>query len=392
MTRSSGSGPVLLLLLAAIALPAAVAETAILRETGGRGKQPAFSWRTVPVFAETSNVSGAFDAEALETISRFSMFVAEKAYDYPAGGFAEDKLSALAPELRRRNPNITLVFYYNANLDLTDTRLYNLTAAHSPDWWLRDDGGGVFIAPIDSGAGATPPFPYNAHGGGVPVFDFTVPGVRSAWVEECLAMTSPAGGFDGCMVDRWHRLPFNPKYFPPGFSNATVATWSAARDVATAQLAARAKETGTYLVGLGDQCDASSVPGYGNGVRSGRSLKMQQALAATGGGLLASYIPGSNATTQVTFEDQLASFLIGAAPGHFFGAGSWTCDHTDREGVSWHPEYSRPLGPPLSNGTLIGKTWIRRFGFGTTVTFNAETGKGTIAWGSFPGDEPATVR
>ena len=46
--------------------------------------------------------------------------------------------------------------------------------------------------------------------------------------------------------------------------------------------------------------------------------------------------------------------------------------------------------PPLSNGTLAGKTWTRRFGFGTTVTFNAETGKGTIAWGSFPGDEPAT--
>ena len=35
----------------------------------------------MPVFAETSNVSGAFDAEALATISRFPMFVAEKAYD-----------------------------------------------------------------------------------------------------------------------------------------------------------------------------------------------------------------------------------------------------------------------------------------------------------------------
>ena len=69
----------------------------------------------------------------------------------------------------------------------TDTRLYNLTAAHAPDWWLRADSGSVFIAPIDSGPGATPPFPYNAHGGGVPVFDFTVPAVRSAWpwVEEC---------------------------------------------------------------------------------------------------------------------------------------------------------------------------------------------------------------
>ena len=67
MTRSSRSGPIPL--LAATTLLAAA--TAL----------PAFSWRTVPVFAETSNVSGAFDAEALATISRFPMFVAEKAYD-----------------------------------------------------------------------------------------------------------------------------------------------------------------------------------------------------------------------------------------------------------------------------------------------------------------------
>ena len=77
---------------------------------------PGFSWRTVPVFAETSNVSGVFDEEALETLSRFSVFVLEKAYDWGAPGFGEDKGRAVAAELRRRNPNMTLVYYYNGTL------------------------------------------------------------------------------------------------------------------------------------------------------------------------------------------------------------------------------------------------------------------------------------
>lgn len=38
-----------------------------------------WSWRTVPVFAETSNVSGVFDTEAMATLAKFPLFVGEKA-------------------------------------------------------------------------------------------------------------------------------------------------------------------------------------------------------------------------------------------------------------------------------------------------------------------------
>lgn len=70
-------------------------------------------------------------------------------YDFAAPGFAEDKLAVLAKKLRGLNPSMRLVFYYNANLDLTDYKLYNLTAQHAPDWWLRDENGKVLMAPID---------------------------------------------------------------------------------------------------------------------------------------------------------------------------------------------------------------------------------------------------
>lgn len=44
---------------------------------------PSFSWHTVPVFAETSNVSGVFDDEALHTLAKFPLFVAEKVSKAP---------------------------------------------------------------------------------------------------------------------------------------------------------------------------------------------------------------------------------------------------------------------------------------------------------------------
>lgn len=345
---------------------------------------PRFSWQTVPVFAETSNISGIFDDSALQTLAKFPLFVAEKAYDYPGIGYAEDKLLRLAERLRALNPNITLVFYYNANLDLTDYRLHALAARHRPKWWLRNSSGSVFVAPIDGGPGNRPPFPYNAHGGGVPVFDFTVPDMRQAWVQECLNMTSPPslpgrGFFDGCMVDRWNRTPFHKHRLPPGYSPAAVERWTAGRDAATSELAAHARMSGMYLVGEGDNVSAVSYPGYGAGGKA--ALEQQLDHAAHGVGLLASYKPESTAER---FTDQLAKFLVGAAAGHYFGAGSWTVNHTSREGVSWHDEYDRPLGPPLGKAEKTKSVWRRRFSFGTNVSYDEDTDSGTIEWGTFP--------
>lgn len=64
------------------------ADSEILRHSAGHTisesaglpprRHPFFSWHTVPVFAETSNISGVFDAEAMSTLARFPLFVAEK--------------------------------------------------------------------------------------------------------------------------------------------------------------------------------------------------------------------------------------------------------------------------------------------------------------------------
>ena len=158
--------------------------------TAAATAQPPFSWDTVPVFAETSNVTGPFDERALATLRRFPLFVAEKAYDYPGPGFAEDKLTALAGHLRQLNPEIFLVFYYNANLDMDDYRLNAMSAAAAPSWWLRNSSGVPLVAPVDSGAGARPPFPYASNSlGGLHCWDHTNPTVREAWVQVCVCVS-----------------------------------------------------------------------------------------------------------------------------------------------------------------------------------------------------------
>ena len=97
--------------------------------------------------------------------------------------------------------------------------------------------------------------------------------------------------------------------------------------------------------------------------------------------MLCSYKPGSDGGT---FTSSLAKFLVGAGVGHYFGAGSWTTDHTSREGVTWHPEYDLPLGNPLGVATLSGNVWTRHFSYGTTATFNHAKNVGKIEWGQFP--------
>eukprot|EP00937_MAST-01D_sp_MAST-1D-sp2_P005200 g5200.t1 len=337
---------------------------------------PSFSWDTVPVFFETSNVTGPFDDSSVRTMARAGLVVLEKAYNFPAPGFAEDKLLGVLADLRRARPASrpaqTIVFYYNSNLDCPDYRLHAQMAAHAPGWWVRGAATNQTIREHqDSGAGAQPPFPYPY----TYVFEHRRADVRGAWVAECTNMT--AHGFDGCMVDRWGRTP---KAFKGQLGAAEVAQWVAGRDNATAALAAAMRRRGRWLVasnGLQPAADATSDPGFQG---KPAAVAEQQQAAAAGKGFLASARPGTWRLPASELARQLAGFLVAAGVNHFFGGGSWTVNATEREGVHWYPEYDRPLGAPLGPASLNGTVLTRRFASGTTARFDTRSGEGSIAW------------
>ena len=335
---------------------------------------PSFSWDTVPVFFETSNVTGPFDEAAMSTMARAGLVVLEKAYDFPAPGFAEDKLLGVVDGLRSARPSSlprqSVVFYYNTNLDCPDYRLHAEMAAHSPAWWVQNPTTRAVVREHqDSGAGADPPFPYPY----TCVFEHRNAAVRQAWVNECLNMTQR--GFDGCMVDRWTRTP---KAFKGQLSAGEVDQWVAGRDNATASLTGAMRQRGKWLVGS-LSADAVSMPGF-----QGKpdSVRAQLQAAAAGKGVLASAQPGTWKRPASDLERQLAGFLVAAGVNHFFGGGSWTVNSTSREGVHWYPEYDRPLGAPLGPAAVNGTVLTRRFASGTVARYDTSSGDGSIVWAS----------
>lgn len=189
---------------------------------------------------------------------------------------------------------------------MVDYRLNAMSQAVAPTWWLRNSSGVPMVAPVDSGAGSRPPFPYAADSlGGLHCWDHTNPEVREAWAQECINVTRPAGSFDGCMVDRWTRNPFKHQ---PGYSAEAKAKWEAAMNVSKSLLLELTRKSGIWLVGEGPEVDAISDPGYFNG-KNDESIRRQLQLVQSGQGLLASYKPGA---TGAAFTSTLASFLIGA--------------------------------------------------------------------------------
>eukprot|EP00665_Eupelagonemidae_sp_cell47_P000644 gene644-6001_t len=83
--------------------------------------------------------------------------------------------------------------------------------------------------------------------------------------------------------------------------------------------------------------------------------------------------------------DEIAAFLIGAGPYHYYGTGSWhggpiTHDPPPFRGHWVDGVFNRTLGEPLGDGVYdeASGEWSRGFKHGTRVTFNARTKKGTI--------------
>jgi hypothetical protein len=77
--------------------------------------------------------------------------------------------------------------------------------------------------------------------------------------------------------------------------------------------------------------------------------------------------------------NELAAFLIGAGPYHYYGFGGWST-------VGGHvmSEFAKPLGDPLGDGVKDAVTgvWTRAFKSGTKVAFDSTTKKGNITWSS----------
>ena len=102
---------------------------------------PTFSWDKVPVafhFGKKGDLLTKKEAKFIASHSNFT--VLEKAHGFPKYKFSEESIAADAKVLKDLNPDMKVVFYWNAFLD------YNMYKAHEeyqehPDWWLKTKDG-----------------------------------------------------------------------------------------------------------------------------------------------------------------------------------------------------------------------------------------------------------
>ena len=91
--------------------------------------------------------------------------------------------------------------------------------------------------------------------------------------------------------------------------------------------------------------------------------------------------------------NSLAAFLIGAGEGSFYACSTdwavdplWPAPGHPSDWMTWHAEYSRPLGTPLGLGVRSpAGVWTRAFASGTRVEFNESSGEGTLTWAAIEG-------
>ena len=319
---------------------------------------PPFSWDTLPVFYHSSNQSGDFSRDALETIAKFSMVTIEKWQAYEVKGVDDEDAMVIAMrDVKKINPNVATYFYMNSFKDRPEmTRMARQFDEH-PEWALKDDQGNKV-----------------KNNQGYYVFDLSQPSVRNWWLETCLNATMSSSG-DGCFCDV--STVQNGQGFKPPVSDAKLKLWNEGMLNLTMEVQKALGDSKLLIGKVPDQpyvkavqieffgANNNSINGLMEGVKNGKVMQ--------------AHVPvGTDCTGDLT--KYMAAFLIGAGKYSYFGCGEWQAIGKDSKPLTWREEYDKPLGEP-EPPEYQNSMWSRRFSKGTLVTFDTATNKGEITWG-----------
>jgi hypothetical protein len=424
-------------------------------------KRPAWSWDTVGhmSFTHTCNTSGPWSEEALDVLQKFQMVNIERfagqhqscfarrrkqwgppgcwlntthgnpACNTNSGGlhhagcnctceeapfsstpdarglYVEDHTLAALRQLKRRNPNISTIFYHDSGRMWTNDQIANWgrVGPQTSKYWnptvYRADNYIVGAQPTWLLRNSSDQFVWD-HYANNHVYDHSQPDVQNYWMEICLNATN-SGAADGCFADYASMGGFDPA--APGQPasvgvKGVMKSWNVTKDKAVSWINGHQAALKTLTRRLGDGVLIAN--GGRNKFTNGFMLETFtpsqigtiQSAAADGvvNQVHANMYGSGPHKTNADVRDALAAFLIGTGPYQYFsGPYGWqisqTCD--DPLGLRdirrrWLPEFDKALGKAKGLGLLDKhtNTYTRIFGAGTTVTFNRTSGQGTIQW------------
>lgn len=106
-------------------------------------RYPEFRWDTVPIAFHFGKTGGLMTKKEAEFVASRSNFIClEKGHAGKAFGGTEAGIEAEAQQLKKLNPKMKVIFYWNTFLDYSMYEAHEEYGKH-PEWWLKTQDGGL---------------------------------------------------------------------------------------------------------------------------------------------------------------------------------------------------------------------------------------------------------
>ncbi len=377
------------MVLAAIAFAGAATAQPSRSPAGANSAElTGFSWERVPLYLHFGKRNGPMTDAELDFVARHTRFVTlEKGHGAGQHGSTEEGIYHTARELKRRNPEMRVLFYFNAFINWQP---YDAFKRYRPEWTLRNAAGEVVT-----------------HPSGMPRPDPSLPAMRTWW-SDTVAEAMRHAPLDGVFADAL------PQAISPALAKQVGAEKARTIVAGLREMMKLTKEkigprrvilaNGTRTHDFREILDWDGIDGvmieHFGGFHTAGAADMKAdldtlALAeARGKFVVLKGWPGFNwldkemmakpreellRLARANVEFPLACFLVGARPGSFF-CYSWGYVHNHGM-LDAYPEFGRALGPPRGDAAWQGLSATREFEH-ASVRVNLETKQARIEWRS----------
>ncbi len=353
-------------------------------------KYPKFSWDKVPIafhFGKNGRLLTKKEAKFITTHSNF--IVLEKGHGIPEYDNTEEAISAEAKKLKKLNPNMKVIFYWNAFLDYSMYEAHNIYNIH-PEWWLKTKNGELDLKNRK-----------------LKRYDLSNPEVRNWWTN--IAKNEVKNGnADGVFMDAFIQVaaPSNIKLWgkdkydaiQQGLKDLVKETREViGNDKLIVYNGVRSTPRKNIGNNFPDYTDAVMTEHFAvlNSTSKESMLKDIQEMEKAGKsgkivvfkgwpgyawidkGFMAKPLKEKQKISKENITFPLASFLAGAQENSYF---IYNWGYRFKHGaIDWYPEFDKPLGKPLHDMKINGWELTRDFEH-ASIWVNLETKKAKINW------------
>ncbi|TKG96120.1 hypothetical protein EYV94_07495 [Puteibacter caeruleilacunae] len=353
---------------------------------------PDFSWDKVPLAFHFGKKSGLLTPREARFIAKHSNIIClEKAHAIGQFENTEDVIEKETQQFKKLNPDMKVIFYWNAFLDYPMYYAHHEYEKH-PEWWLKTKDGKLDLKQ-----------------GQYKRYDLSNPEVRKWWVDVA-SKAVIEGSTDGVFMDAFPQIsdPKNKKLWGDekyeaiqrGLKTMIKQTrdkigpdklifYNGIRSKPERNL--KADYLGDYL----DYVDAIMLEHFGHSQSASKECMLRDIQELERAGKMGKIVifkgwpcyPSSYkefmdfeekekrklAKERITFP--LAAFLVGAQENAFF---IYNWGYRMQYGcLDWYSEFDRPLGKPLGDAKYNGWEITREFEH-QTVRINLETREAEI--------------